>query len=153
MKRNLLGMVVAICALSVVLISCKNNTDVLPQPPYLTVQGLVTDGESQPLSSIQVTILLPDSLFPAGTTYSCWTDEKGQYMSDALGCWAIETGVSWPTEITVSAKDTLGIYEEQTKKVSVVAYPRYPDGQLPQYIDAKATADFVLQKVTSLPTF
>ena len=46
----------------------------------------------------------------------------------------------------VSAKDTSGVYEEQTITVPIESYARFQDGQWKRYIDAKAQADFVLQK-------
>ncbi len=150
MKRNLFGIAAILCALSVVFAGCDNKPIVPPAPPYLSVVGTITDVENRPLESMQVTIFLPEVIRLSGEyeqdTYICYTDSNGQYDSGTLSCWAITEGLSWPEEITVSAIDTSGVYEELTITVPMESYPRYPDGKWKRYIDAKAQADFVLHK-------
>lgn len=149
MKRNLFGIVATIFALSVVFTGCENKPIVHPAPPHLSVVGTITDAEDRPLESVQVTIFLPEVFrldYYDQETYICYTDTNGQYNSGTLYCMAIEMDSSWPEEITVSAKDTSGVYEEQTITVPIESYARYQDGSWKSYIDAKAQADFVLQK-------
>ena len=150
MKRNLFGIAAILCALSVVFTGCDNKPIVPPAPPYLYVVGTITDVENRPLESVQVTIFLPEVIRLSGEyeqdTYVCYTDTNGQYDSGTLSCWAITRGLSWPEEITVSAKDTTGVYEELTITVPLVSYAGFPDGKWKRYIYAKAQADFVLHK-------
>ena len=150
MKRNFLWIVATFLVLSVVFVGCKEKQVVLPAPPYLHITGIVTDETNQPLSSIQVTIELPEIFIQnmQENVYTYYTEANGQYNTGCLFSHSAfaRSEVSWPEEISVSAKDTSGVYETQRITVPVESYARYSDGKWSNIIDAKANADFVMHK-------
>ena len=117
MKTNLL-FISALCFMLVNFVSCEQKNDVPPAPPYLSVVGTITDSESHPLNSIQVTVQLPE-IFKAeyeNDRYECYTEDNGQYRTGELSCRAIERGQSWP-ETFLSAYDI--------KKTAVITPENY----------------------------
>lgn len=147
-KINILGLLPVLCIVVVALISCekeKVNPPVSYGPPQLIVRGIITNEEGLPLQSILVTI---DSI---DLDVDKW-EYSGPDYSDIEGEYGLSYGYKWvsfdmeiPTEIIVSAKDTSGIYETQSKKIPMERVLLFPD-RPSQIFYGKATADFVLKK-------
>ena len=155
MKTTKHHIIFAICALmSAVMITgcakgpeypngeCLNN---VPTTPRLVVQGVVTDTASQPLQGITVAVYgVREENEPDAFSYNyTFTDENGQYMIVRYA------GRNMPTEVTLVATDSAGLYAEQTAFATIITpsdsaiisgwYP-YPDKNY------HVVADFTLQQ-------
>ena len=150
MKKTFITlMLAAICSLSLIFFGCKKEPDCieLPGPPCLHIEGTVTDETSQPIESILVTV---DSL---NLDMDKWTNYYVQEYSDKEGkCvfaytynWAIYD-IEFPSAVILSAKDTSGIYETQTKTFPVARVKRVINLTSFTVYDGLVTADFVLKK-------
>lgn len=137
--------------------ACKTNepeqqnpgpSDVInPAPPYITIYGMITNEQQQPLANIKVIVDSTAFAFELEDVRDLirYSSEDGTYHISFQDLYAQTT---WPKEITVTAQDTLDIYESQTCTVPVTEKVRYPDAG-PGYDhirDAFATANFVLKK-------
>ena len=144
-----LWMLAAICSLSMIFKGCKKDPDSIepPGPPNLNIVGTITGETSQPIESILVTI---DSL---NLDMDKWTNYYVQEYSDKEGkCvfayeykWAVYD-IEFPSAVILSAKDTSGIYEPQTKIFPVERVKRVINLMSLTVYDGYVTADFALQK-------
>lgn len=137
------------CCVLMTLVSCErqNQPDVAPAPPCLDISGKVTNSDGQPLESIQITLEKSDSWW--WTDRRRYSDEYGTYVYREMyyGDYTQYKQIEWPAEVTVIVTDTAGIYQSQTRTVSIQTRQRYPDRpEYADYIDGIATADFILQK-------
>ena len=119
-------------------------------PPYLTIEGTITNEEKQPLMNIQVIVDSSVFLFePEGEQYKGYSAEDGAYMIHIQNrnASAEDEKWNWPEEVTITVQDPSGIYEPQTCTIPVTETTRYPDVvKLKWIIDGTATADFVLRR-------
>ena len=141
--------IATLCCMMLTLISCEKQNqhqpDVPPQPSYLSISGKVTNSAGLPLQSIQITLEKSDSWW--------WTDKQMYSDKDGIYSYLQQyqkldlTQIEWPAEVTILAIDTAGIYQQQTRTVSVQIRKRYPDlPEYAEYIDGIAIADFVLRE-------
>lgn len=132
-------------------LSCGETRIEPPAPSSLTIRGLVTDESHQPLASIQIHVdtagmtKIESGYIPfysiGDSTYS---DKQGEYIREYEVSYDNMLLSEWPSEITVVAVDTAGVYETQAQQVSVQIEQPF----LPQFNTTFgiATADFVLRK-------
>ena len=87
-----------------------------PAMPRLVVQGAVTDTASQPLQGITVAVYgVREENEPDAFSYNyTFTDENGQYMIVRYA------GRNMPTEVTLVATDSAGLYAEQTVFATII---------------------------------
>ena len=77
----------------------------------------------------------------------CNTDKEGQFGFPIASKSSRWDEVEFPEELTLTAKDTAGIYETQTKTFSVAVRHRYPESSQWHIVrDGHVQADFVLKK-------
>ena len=155
MKTTKYHIIFAICALmsAIMITGCANasffpsgeHQDYTPTTPRLVVQGVVTDTASQPLQGITVAVYgVREENEPDAFSYNyTFTDENGQYMIVRYA------GRNMPTEVTLVATDSAGLYAEQTLFATIILpgdtilingwYP-YPDKNY------HVVADFTLQQ-------
>ena len=119
-------------------------------PPYLTIEGTITNEEKQPLMNIHVIVDSSAFLFELETEqYMGYSAEDGTYMIiiQNRSASSEDENLHWPEKISVTAQDPSGIYESMTCIVSVTEATRYPDVvKLKWIIDGEATADFILRQ-------
>ena len=152
-------MLSALCQVVVCLSSCKMNDEdigcvLIPAPEKLELSGIITNEDGQSLAAIQISI--DDTKLERNEYDLCiiWSWDSVKYTNRDGGYKiSFEYGgdpyspTAWPSELTVIAKDTTGIYETDTKTVSVNSRYRYPDdAKYGHIIDGSAIADFVLHK-------
>ena len=145
------SVLVALCAIAIV--GCKKKdeptTSCMPFAPYLSVDGVVTNEDGLPLDSIQITLQKEDAWW--WSNRAIYTNEIGAYdymeSTHQKGVDYFYGTVDWPSEVTVIATDTTGVYETQIKTCPIVETMRYPeDTTLHMYIDGLATVNFVMKK-------
>ena len=158
MKNEYLFIIVALCGLFSAMVSCRPEKDpesgtgsvVPPREPYIDVRGHVMNEEGQFLKGIKV-ILDPTDFksLPVNHDSACYisyTYEEGNYEVGTSHDFLTE--VTWPEQVTVTAQDTAGIYETQTKTVPV----EFQQGYTPltkEWVDslcANAEIDFILKQ-------
>ena len=125
----------------------SNSEEVDPGLPRLVVSGLVSDTAGHALEGISVAVygVREHDEQPLITYNYALTDTAGQYTIIRY------RGRELPTEVTVVATDSAGIYREQTI-YAPVTYDSIPiSDDIKQPYDAFATADFVLSQENSQP--
>lgn len=116
-------------------------------PSELKVEGSVVNEDNQPLESIKVVTELQcqdAENYPwYGYSGFSFTDSEGNYSYPHLMNWHVQKC----SEVVITVVDTSGVYETQAKTCAVRVVPRFPeDSTLCDYVDAYATADFVMKK-------
>ena len=149
-----LWMLVAICYLSTWLVSCENkepnDLTVAPSPSQFIVMGSVVDDANQPIPSIKISLDDPKVSSEEWSYYYanlCYSDKEGYFSFPIASNTSSWSEVEFPEELTLTAKDTAGIYETQTKTFTVEVLHRYPEGTQWYIVrDGHVQADFVLKR-------
>ncbi len=151
MKKHFLFVLVVMFSL----ISCENkqtggDPTVAPAPSQFVVMGSVTDDANQPIRSIKITVNDPKVSSEVWSFYYadlCYSDKEGNFGFPIASKYDRWEDVEFPEELTLTAKDTAGIYETQTKTFSVEVRHRYPEGTQWYVVrDGHVHADFMLKK-------
>ena len=147
-SKLLLSVVTAI--FSLLFVGCEHKNSAAQGcpafPSYMHVWGTTTNEENQPIDSIQIIMEVQrknaDKTWLEPIHYAR-TKNGGRYNM----CYTFDTNEKAYSEVYITAKDMLGIYEQQTKTCSVEVIPRFPnDSSLSQYFDVHIAADFVMKK-------
>lgn len=151
MKKHFLFVLVVMLSL----VACEHkqtegDPTVAPAPSQFTITGSVTDDMNQPLPSIKITVNDPKVTPSEWNLYYsdlCYSDKEGQFGFQIASKNDRWDEVEFPEELTLTAKDTAGIYETQTKTFSVAVRHRYPESSQWHIVrDGHVQADFVLKK-------
>lgn len=143
-KRYIYGLLAALLS---AIVGCSktnhasdpDNWNTGPSTPRLIVQGTVTNTANEPLQGISIAIFgvrLPDERDILSYNYAL-TDSAGRYFISRY------RGRDIPTEVTVVATDSSGVYQEQLRFATATYDSIYMPGGW-QICNAYATADFVL---------
>ncbi len=136
---------IAICAIS--LCGCKQTegpTEIIV--PHFIISGAITTEEGLPLEGIHVNV--DTSNFALDLSLKRWQNTKGLSGTDGLYrfgymCKTNTLRVEWPSEVTLIATDTAGIYATQTKTFPIEVLqtdaPKVTNGLV-------SDADFVMHK-------
>lgn len=147
MKKHLFIIVLTLICFSSVGCS-KNDFSVGPTPlglQRMIISGKVTNTSSKPLQGIHVAVFgvrEPEEKDIITYNYAI-TDTAGQYTIIRY------RGREMPTEVTVVATDSTGVYEEQVIFAPVTYDKEYQYGYEPY--NAFVNADFVLSQQNSQP--
>lgn len=140
-----------LCVLSLTMSGCKEDkpTDGRhPAPPYISVTGIITGEDGSPIESIRI---VADS--SALNSDNWWQTDQEEYSAND-GSYALlymssvdYRLIKWPTELTLIAQDTSGMYETQSQTFPIEMRQRYPNIKDLNYVyDGWVTANFVLKK-------
>ena len=139
------SVLVALCAIAIV--GCerwKVYSIERPCPSHLDVSGTVKNEDNISLEFAQVNIKSvtePDSRKDVFDTI-VYADKNGEYSF----IYAVDPAFC-PTKVSISVKDTTGVYETQEQTLSVIMRHRYPEDSIYiNFIDGFVTADFVMKK-------
>lgn len=136
-------------------VACENkqidgDSSVAPAPAQFVVMGSVTDDAKQPIRTIKITVNDPKVSSEVWSFYYadlCYSDKEGNFGFPIASKYDRWEDVEFPEELTLTAKDTAGIYETQTKTFSVEVRHRYPESSQWHIVrDGYVQADFVMKK-------
>ena len=159
MKTNIrLFLLATFCGTLLAMTGCMQNGqeptegDEPPAPDFLIVTGTVTDMDGVPLPSIHMFVDTTTIEKYNDRSIIWWWDMMERY-TDKEGCFELyyEYGgnefepTAWPSELTVVAVDTTGVYETQSNVLPVETKPRYKDAWMGIYDGRVENADFVLK--------
>ena len=146
MKKHLFIIVLILICFSSVGCSKRNTYEPIPPGlPRMIISGTVTNTSSEPLEGIYVSVFgvrEPDEKDIITYNYAI-TDTAGQYTIIRY------RGRELPTEVTVVATDSTGVYQEQVIFAPVTYDKEYRSGNEPY--NAFVNADFVLSQQNSQP--
>jgi len=146
MKKHLFIIVLTLICFSSVGCSKRNTYEPIPPGlPRMIISGTVTNTSSEPLEGIYVSVFgvrEPDEKDIITYNYAI-TDTAGQYTIIRY------RGRELPTEVTVVATDSTGVYQEQVIFAPVTYDKEYRSGNEPY--NAFVNADFVLSQQNSQP--
>ena len=146
MKKHLFIIVLTLICFSSVGCSKRDTYEPIPPGlPRMIISGTVTNTSSEPLEGIYVSVFgvrEPDEKDIITYNYAI-TDTAGQYTIIRY------RGREMPTEVTVVATDSTGVYEEQVIFAPVTYDKEYRYSNEPY--NAFVNADFVLSQQNSQP--
>ena len=146
MKKYLFIIVLTLICFSSVGCSKRDTYEPIPPGlPRMIISGTVTNTSSEPLEGIHVSVFgvrEPDEIDIITYNYAI-TDTAGQYTIIRY------RGREMPTEVTVVATDSTGVYQEQVIFAPVTYDTEYRYGNEPY--NAFVNADFVLSQQNSQP--
>ena len=146
MKKHLFIIVLTLICFSSVGCSKRDTYEPIPPGlPRMIISGKVTDTSSEPLQGIYVAVFgvrEPDEKDIITYNYAI-TDTAGQYTIIRY------RGREMPTEVTVVATDSTGVYQEQIIFAPVTYDKESRSGYEPY--NAFVKADFVLSQQNSQP--
>jgi len=146
MKKHLFIIVLTLICFSSVGCSKRDTYEPIPPGlPRMIISGTVTNTSSEPLEGIYVSVFgvrEPDEKDIITYNYAI-TDTAGQYTIIRY------RGRELPTEVTVVATDSTGVYQEQVIFAPVTYDKEYRSGNEPY--NAFVNADFVLSQQNSQP--
>ena len=146
MKKHLFIIVLTLICFSSVGCSKRDTYEPIPPGlPRMIISGKVTNTSSEPLEGIYVAVFgvrEPDEKDIITYNYAI-TDTAGQYTIIRY------RGRELPTEVTVVATDSTGVYQEQVIFAPVTYDIGYQYGY--EQYNAFVNADFVLSQQSSQP--
>ena len=146
MKQHLFIIVLTLICFSSVGCSKRDTYEPIPPGlPRMIISGKVTNTSSEPLEGIYVAVFgvrEPDEKDIITYNYAI-TDTAGQYTIIRY------RGRELPTEVTVVATDSTGVYQEQVIFAPVTYDIGYQYGY--EQYNAFVNADFVLSQQSSQP--
>ena len=146
MKQHLFIIVLTLICFSSVGCSKRDTYEPIPPGlPRMIISGKVTNTSSEPLQGIYVAVFgvrEPDEKDIITYNYAI-TDTAGQYTIIRY------RGRELPTEVTVVATDSTGVYQEQVIFAPVTYDIGYQYGY--EQYNAFVNADFVLSQQSSQP--
>ena len=146
MKKHLFIIVLTLICFSFVGCSQRDTYEPIPPGlPRMIISGTVTNTSSEPLQGIHVAVFgvrEPEEKDIITYNYAI-TDTAGQYTIIRY------RGREMPTEVTVVATDSTGVYQEQILFAPISYDTAYVYGN--ELFNAFVNADFVLSQQISQP--